>query len=83
MFLFEDNLELEEKLSSKSLPTRIDTFVELEGGFQAPVKMLLPPDMDEESKYPLLVYVYGGPGSQVGVVRDEERVIDKYSDGVR
>ena len=45
--------------------------------------MLLPPDMDEESKYPLLVYVYGGPGSQVGVVRDEERVIDKYSDGVR
>merc|ERR1711892_1085506 len=65
MFLFEDNLELEEKLSSKSLPTRIDTFVELEGGFQAPVKMLLPPDMDEETKYPLLVYVYGGPGSQM------------------
>ena len=63
MFLFEDNLELEEKLSSKTLPTRIDTFVELEGGFQAPVKMLLPPDMDEETKYPLLVYVYGGPGS--------------------
>merc|ERR1711892_587963 len=65
VFLFEDNMELEEKLSSKSLPTRIDTFVELEGGFQAPVKMLLPPDMDEESKYPLLVYVYGGPGSQM------------------
>ena len=83
MFLFEDNLELEEKLSSKSLPTRIDTFVELEGGFQAPVKMLLPPDMDEESKYPLLVYVYGGPGSQVSVVRHEDRVIDEYSDGVR
>ena len=83
MFLFEDNLELEEKLSSKSLPTRIDTFVELEGGFQAPVKMLLPPDIDEESKYPLLVYVYGGPGSQVSVVRDEDRVIDEYSDGVR
>ena len=83
MFLFEDNLELEEKLSSKTLPTRIDTFVELEGGFQAPVKMLLPPDIDEESKYPLLVYVYGGPGSQVSVVRDEDRVIDEYSDGVR
>ena len=83
MFLFEDNLELEEKLSSKTLPTRIDTFVELEGGFQAPVKMLLPPDMDEETKYPLLVYVYGGPGSQVSVARDEDRVIDEYSDGVR
>jgi len=65
VFLFEANLELEEKLSSKSLPTRVDTFIELDGGFQAPVKMLLPPHMDEESKYPLLVYVYGGPGSQM------------------
>jgi len=65
VFMFEDNIELEEKLSSKSMPTRVDTFVELDGGFQAPVKMLLPPHMNEESKYPLLVYVYGGPGSQM------------------
>ena len=65
VFLFEANLELEDKLSTKSLPKRIDTFIELEGGFQAPVKILLPPDMDEEMKHPLLVYVYGGPGSQV------------------
>ena len=56
VFLFEANQELEEKLSSKSLPTRVDTFIEVEGGFQAPVKILLPPNMDEESKYPLLVY---------------------------
>ena len=74
VFLFEANLELEEKLSNKSLPTRVDTFIEVEGGFQAPVKMLLPPNMDEESKYPLLVYVYGGPGSQVNwsVVCDDD-----------
>merc|ERR1711970_247174 len=65
VFLFEANFELEEKLSTKSLPTRLDTFVDLEGGFQAPVKILLPPDMDETVKYPLLVYVYGGPGSQM------------------
>jgi len=65
VFLFEDNYDLEEKLSTKSLPTRLDTFVDLEGGFQAPVKILLPPDMDESMKYPLLVYVYGGPGSQM------------------
>jgi len=65
VYLFEANSELEEKLSTKSLPTRVDTFVELEGGFQAPVKILLPPDMDETMKYPLLVYVYGGPGSQM------------------
>jgi dipeptidyl-peptidase-4 len=65
VFLFEANLELEEKLNNKSLPKRIDTFIELEGGFQAPVKILLPPDMDEQMKHPLLVYVYGGPGSQM------------------
>jgi len=65
VFLFEANFELEEKLSTKSMPTRLDTFVDLEGGFQAPVKILLPPDMDETVKYPLLVYVYGGPGSQM------------------
>jgi len=65
VYLFESNQLLEEKLSEKSLPTRIDTFVELDGGFQAPVKLLLPPHMDENGKYPLLVYAYGGPGSQV------------------
>jgi len=65
VYLFESNQLLEEKLSEKSLPTRIDTFVELDGGFQAPVKLLLPPHMDENGKYPLLVYVYGGPGSQM------------------
>ena len=55
VFLFEGNEELEKKLSSKSLPTRVDTFIEVEEGFQAPVKILLPPNMDAESKYPLLV----------------------------
>merc|ERR1711915_307702 len=65
VYLFESNQLLEEKLSEKSLPTRIDTFVELDGGFQAPVKVLLPPKIEENGKYPLLVYVYGGPGSQM------------------
>jgi len=65
VYLFEENLELEQSLSSKSLPTRVDTFVQLEGGFQAPVKILLPPHLDENVKYPVLVYVYGGPGSQM------------------
>ena len=65
MCFFLKQTKLEEKLSNKLLPTRVDTFIEVEGGFQAPVKILLPPNMDEESKYPVLVYVYGGPGSQV------------------
>ena len=83
MFMFEANIELEEKLSNKSLPTRIDTFVELDGGFQAPVKMLLPPNLDEEMKYPLLVYVYGGPGSQVRQSCSESVWIVCMADGVR
>jgi len=64
VFVFEDNLELEEKLNTKMLPERIDTSVEVEGGFTAPVKIQLPPHMEEGTKYPVLVYVYGGPGSQ-------------------
>jgi len=32
----------------------------------APVKLLLPPNLreDENTKYPLVIHVYGGPGSQ-------------------
>ena len=64
VFVFEDNLDLERKLEKKSLPERIDTSVEVEGGFSAPVKIQLPPHMEDGVKYPVLVYVYGGPGSQ-------------------
>ena len=65
VFVFEDNLQLEEKLKDKTLPERIDTSVEVEGGFTAPVKIQLPPHMEEGVAYPVLVYVYGGPGSQM------------------
>ena len=54
----------EEKLKEKTLPERIDTSVEVDGGFTAPVKIQLPPHMEDGVKYPVLVYVYGGPGSQ-------------------
>ena len=33
-------------------------------GYKAPVIMQLPKDFDPNTKYPLLLYVYGGPGSQ-------------------
>ena len=39
--------------------------IEVEAGFFAPVKILLPPHMEAGAQYPLLVYVYGGPGSQM------------------
>jgi len=62
--VLEDNQELGEKLEVKTMPTRIDTWVEVEGGYRAPVSMLLPPGLQEDLSYPVLVYVYGGPGSQ-------------------
>jgi len=65
VFNLEDNALLNEKLEGKALPTRVDTFVDLPDGFRAPVKLLLPPHMEEGAQYPLLVYVYGGPGSQM------------------
>ena len=50
IFEFETNSELEEKLAGKALPQRVDTWVGLDGGFRAPVKLLLPPHMDENIK---------------------------------
>jgi len=64
-FPLETNVGLEERLGEKALPTRVDTFIELDGGFRAPVKLLLPPHLEEGVQYPVLVYVYGGPGSQM------------------
>lgn len=47
------------------MPTRIDTTFNVEGNFTAPVKISLPPHMVPGEKYPMIVYVYGGPGSQM------------------
>jgi dipeptidyl-peptidase-4 len=65
VFELETNGQLEQRLEGKALPGRVDTWVEVGGGHRAPVKLLLPPHMEEGAKYPLLVYVYGGPGSQM------------------
>jgi dipeptidyl aminopeptidase/acylaminoacyl peptidase len=65
VYLLQANAELASKLTGKNLPKRIDTRVEVADGFMAPVKILYPPHMVEGEQYPLLVYVYGGPGSQM------------------
>ena len=65
VYLFEKNEKLEEKLSVKTLPDMISTNVSIgDGGFLAPVKILTPPHMEEGAQYPVIVYVYGGPGYQ-------------------
>lgn len=68
-FEWQNNDLLRETLTDYELP-RIEIFhVPVGGKFKAPVKMQLPPEIDFDSpervteKYPMLVRVYGGPGS--------------------
>lgn len=59
----QDNEALRQRLQAYELPL-IDFFhVPVGGGFEAAVKMQVPPNMDENKKYPMIVRVYGGPGS--------------------
>ena len=64
-YIFELNEDLEEKLENKSVSERMDLTVTVGDGYEAPVVMKLPKDYDPNRKYPLLLYVYGGPGSQL------------------
>ncbi|QQP56815.1 Uncharacterized protein FKW44_001606, partial [Caligus rogercresseyi] len=64
--VIEDNSHLELLLQNKTLPKRWDLTEPISDDkrFSAPVSLLLPMDFDKNKKYPTLVYVYGGPGSQ-------------------
>nr|XP_022918753.1 venom dipeptidyl peptidase 4 isoform X1 [Onthophagus taurus] len=65
IFDWEENQSLLEKTNSLKLP-QIKTFTfETEGGFKAQVMLKLPADADlsGDTKYPMLVKVYGGPDS--------------------
>jgi len=62
--VLEDNAELKSKLETYSLsPREFFSFNTIDGtalnGY-----MIKPADFDESKKYPVLMYVYGGPGSQ-------------------
>ncbi len=60
----EPNDELRETHESYDLPT--EEFIEVKGaaGNGMNAWMIKPTDFDASKKYPLFVYVYGGPGSQ-------------------
>lgn len=55
------------------MPTVKFLELDLENGFTAKVKLLLPNNLDERHKYPMLVDVYGGP--------DSYAVTEKYDIG--
>ena len=69
--VLEDNHEFAEKLNSfnlgeKKLMKISDPAFTLPDGTQVDVDawQILPPDFDPNKKYPVLIYVYGGPGHQ-------------------
>lgn len=65
--VLQNNTILREKVAKMALP-QIKTFpVQISGGYQAHVRLHLPPGLkeDEITRYPLVVQVYGGPGSQL------------------
>ncbi|KAK7075274.1 Inactive dipeptidyl peptidase 10, partial [Halocaridina rubra] len=67
LMLLEDNLEIRNRLLDRSLPLEKRLEIDIEGGHKAQVSMKLPPDYNPTlfQSYPMLVYVYGGPGSQL------------------
>ncbi|XP_063218410.1 dipeptidyl aminopeptidase-like protein 6 [Bacillus rossius redtenbacheri] len=63
----QNNSRLLELAARMALP-QVKTFpVQISGGYHAQVRLHLPPGLREEeiTKYPLVVQVYGGPGTQL------------------
>ncbi|XP_041927352.1 dipeptidyl peptidase 4 [Alosa sapidissima] len=63
MEVLEDNSKLQSILEEFHLPTVKRGTLRL-AGFDLWYQMMLPPNFDASKKYPLLIYVYGGPCSQ-------------------
>lgn len=57
VLVLENNAALRSALKSKALPTQFDTKIDVDGGFQAQVRLQLPRDFDPTKKYPLLINV--------------------------
>lgn len=61
--VIEDNTQLVENLEKFTFQHKEFTTLEVNGAMLN-AYMITPPDFDESQKYPVLMYVYGGPGSQ-------------------
>ncbi len=59
-----DNTDLKQKLTAMGLARPEFLTVPVEDGVELNAWMIKPPDFDPAETYPLLMYVYGGPGSQ-------------------
>ena len=62
--VLEDNEQLKTRLSSFALGTKTFFSFDTEDGTSLNAYMIKPHDFDPEKEYPVIMYVYGGPGSQ-------------------
>lgn len=62
--VLEDNQRLRDNLSSFALGKKEFTTVKAANGEDLNAYLIKPADFDPSKKYPVLMYVYGGPGSQ-------------------
>ncbi|KAJ5970917.1 uncharacterized protein N7479_000835 [Penicillium vulpinum] len=61
--LIEENLELVKMVEDSALPTEVYTNVTIDG-YTLQVLERRPPNFNSAKKYPVLFFLYGGPGSQ-------------------
>lgn len=68
VYTWEDNAELVDFMKNVSLPEIQNYRISLDSGFEAVVKLKLPPnaDLSGKTKYPMIIDVYAGPGSYAG-----------------
>ncbi|OAD59161.1 Venom dipeptidyl peptidase 4 [Eufriesea mexicana] len=65
LLAWENNDAVSEIIAEKSQPVVHRYKVDVSGGFKARVRLLIPPnaDLSGVTKYPMLIFVYGGPDS--------------------
>jgi dipeptidyl aminopeptidase len=59
----EENTELAQRASEYELPLKVFSTINIDG-FELNVVERRPPHFDQTKRYPVLFYLYGGPGSQ-------------------
>lgn len=62
-YVIEENAELAQRASDHELPLKVFSTINIDG-FELNVVERRPPHFDAKKKYPVLFYLYGGPGSQ-------------------
>lgn len=67
LYAIRNNTKIVEKVRKLAMPQVRSFPIMISGGHHAQVRLLLPPGLrqDEITKYPLVLHVYAGPGSQL------------------